>query len=140
MAGLDQAIKAAVLSRIPFGASLPVVFGIFHLTHVTNPGIAFGVWHGAGALRALASALTAVALLLYTRERWRHSPLSRAGVAIMMGGAGGNLIDRLRFGHVVDYLDFRVWPVFNLADVAIVVGGGCLFYTLVRGRGRQTGA
>ncbi|MBI4276993.1 MAG: signal peptidase II [Armatimonadetes bacterium] len=141
VAAIDQGVKAAVAARIPLGASLPVLPDVFYLTHVTNPGVAFGLFQQAGGIRAFASALTAILLLLYTRDRWRHSPLSRLGLAVMLGGAAGNLIDRLRFGHVIDYLDFRVWPVFNLADVAIVVGGGCLFYTLIfRTRGRQPDA
>jgi len=78
------------------------------------------------------AALTVVFLVVYNEGHWLRDPLSRAAAGLLLGGAAGNLSDRFRLGYVVDYLDLRVWPVFNLADTAVVCGGALLLWALFR--------
>jgi signal peptidase II len=99
---------------------------------VQNTGVAFGLFAGVSPLITALAALTLVFLLFYNKGRQIRSRAAGAGIAAMAGGAAGNLIDRVRLGYVVDYLDVHVWPVFNLADVAIVVGAVVLIVALSR--------
>lgn len=134
--GLDRASKILVIRSISPGESVPVWRGVFHLTHVRNPGAAFGILPGwDGLLVALPVVLTvaAVWVLPALAGRYRHLPLAGG---LIVGGSLGNLIDRLAAGLVTDFLDFRVWPVFNLADAFIVAGAGILLLSLVRGEAR----
>lgn len=128
----DQIIKSIVTRLLPAGASVAVVPGFLSLTHVQNTGIAFGWFAGLSPALAAIAALTLFFLLFYNRGRWPRSRADSAGIALMAGGAAGNLLDRIRLGFVVDYLDFHVWPVFNVADAAITVGAGILVLTLAR--------
>ncbi len=124
----DQAAKALVGSVLPVGASVPVIPGVLALTHVHNPGVAFSLLRDVPA--SLPAALTAVLLaLLFGRPRWVPPP-AQAGLAVLCGGAVGNLVDRVRIGAVVDYVDLRVWPVFNLADVAVTAGAAAVLLAL----------
>lgn len=139
---LDQITKALVLAHLPLGGTVAVIPGLFSLTHVHNPGGAFGFLAGMSAeLRSLlfvAVSLLAAGLILYFY--WQAAGRQRllaAGLALIFGGAIGNLIDRMRFGIVVDFLDFYIgqlhWPAFNVADSAITVGVGIfVFHTIFR--------
>lgn len=121
-----------VSAAIPPGGSLPVIPRVFSLTHVQNTGVAFGLLAGASPVITALAALTLVFLLFYNKGRQIRTRAAGLGIAAMAGGAAGNLIDRVRLGHVVDYLDVHVWPVFNLADVAIVLGAAILIVALSR--------
>ncbi len=106
------------------------------MTHVHNRGIAFSVLGGIPVVVPAAIALTLLFILFYNRARWVRDPGARAGLALLCGGALGNVIDRLRVGAVVDYIDLQVWPVFNLADVAVTAGAAVLILTMVLRPGR----
>ncbi|HET6781499.1 MAG TPA: signal peptidase II [bacterium] len=134
---LDQAIKVVVERTIPVGASLPLVPPVLFLTNVRNPGIAFSALPGIPLIVPAAIALTLIFLLFYNKTRWSDRPTVSFGVALLAGGALGNLIDRVRVGAVIDYLDLRVWPVFNLADVAITAGAALLILTYAVRPGTQ---
>lgn len=132
---LDQATKWWMLRRLAPGESVPVIPGVFHLTLVRNPGIAFGLFARQGGM-VLGVALLLIALLLVTarsRPSSRWPPIPWA-MALILGGAVGNLVDRVRFGAVVDFLDFRVWPVFNVADSSITVGAALVVWAWWRRR------
>jgi signal peptidase II len=129
---LDQAAKALVERALPIGDSIAVVPGVFSLTHVENTGIAFGLAGHLPLLVPAAIALTFLFLLFYNKPDWTRLPMIRPALALLAGGALGNLVDRIRLGAVIDYLDVRVWPVFNLADVAVTVGAGLLIASWVR--------
>ena len=109
--------------------------GIFHLTLVENTGVAFGLFRGQGlavtlATLAVLGGLGASALRSRPQPgRWMH-----LGLGLILGGAAGNLIDRARLGAVVDFLDFRVWPVFNVADSCITAGAVLVALQLLRRR------
>lgn len=128
---LDQLSKWWVLNSFLTHESRPVIPGLFSLTFVTNTGAAFGILAGEQSLwRQLffvAVALVAMAVLyLAFREYRRQGGVYMAAIGLVAGGALGNLVDRLRLGHVVDFLDFYLrqhhWPAFNIADSAITVG------------------
>ncbi|BEU87344.1 signal peptidase II [Selenomonas sp. TAMA-11512] len=128
---VDQLTKWLVQELFQPGMSLPLWQDIFHLTYVQNPGAAFGIF----AHQQLFFILTTVVLfavflrfLSYIRRQGRCMIL---GVALLLGGAVGNLVDRARYGYVVDFFDFRIWPVFNVADIAICVGVGLMVYAIL---------
>ncbi len=121
----DQLSKAWVRENLALyesWAPIPALARYFTFTHVTNTGIAFGLFREWGSVLIAVAVVVIAFLLLYTRQlvtaRW---PVQIA-MGLQLGGAFGNLIDRIRFGSVTDFLDFKFWPVFNLADSAIVVG------------------
>lgn len=128
---LDRLAKSVVASNIPLHDSVAVIPGFFHLTHVQNSGAAFGLFAESNAqwkLGALVS-FSVIALVIVSALLWKHShamTTTTIGLSLILGGATGNLWDRLVSGHVVDFLDFYIgsyhWPAFNVADSAIVVG------------------
>lgn len=130
---LDQATKMLVIRTIPLYKSITVIPGFFNLAHITNPGGAFGfLAHNGSPWRHwvfLVAAIVALSMILYFYHNTpsTHSSLG-LGLSLIFGGAIGNLIDRLRYGEVIDFLDFYVshyhWPTFNLADSAVTVGVG----------------
>lgn len=128
---LDRLSKHLIVSRMTLGSSVPVISGVFHITYIENAGAAFGMLVNQQSLFIAAGvALLAAAAYLYPRLR-RGSRLLRYGAAVLLGGTVGNLIDRIELGHVVDFFDFRVYPVFNVADIAIVLGVAAIIYDIV---------
>lgn len=131
---IDQLSKFSICNNLTNASSIPILKNIFHLTLVQNKGTCFGLFPHQTFFFASISVLV-VGLILFFYGRLKTSILSlRVGLALILGGALGNLIDRLRFGFVVDFLDFRIWPVFNFADVSICVGAGLLILQLARRR------
>lgn len=126
----DQLTKAIVTSSLELNESAHVV-GPLSIHHVQNSGIAFGLFASATSMVILATA-AAVAWMLYffARSGARH-PVLPVALGLVIGGSVSNLIDRVRLGHVTDFLDFKYWPAFNLADTFIVVGVGILLLALV---------
>lgn len=123
----DQLSKVWIKANLYPGQSIPRD-GPFRLTYVTNTGAAFGLLQEQSLLLTLVAALVVGVILVYYRYLLLDGLLLRMSLGLQLGGALGNLADRLRYGYVVDFLDFRFWPVFNLADSAIVVGVGILAY------------
>ena len=128
--GADQLTKQIVSNNLALDEKAGV-FGPFSIHHVQNSGIAFGFFSSA---TAAVTVLTAVAvgwmLLFFARSGARH-PILPAALGLVIGGSVSNLIDRVRLGHVTDFLDFRYWPAFNLADSFIVIGVAILFAALL---------
>lgn len=123
---LDQATKAVVVASVERGEDINVFLGL-DITNVRNTGVAFGAFAGAAAPIVVVSALALAGLVAYfgfnTRERWLWLP-----VGAVLGGAVANLIDRVREGAVIDFIDPIGWPAFNVADIAIVLGVLGLLY------------
>jgi signal peptidase II len=120
MVAVDQGSKAAIQSALVPGERVELLPGV-HLTDVHNQGIAFGLAGGGGAgLIVLTLAALALILILFTRNSAR--PGLWVPVGLLTGGAFGNLADRVRIDSVTDFIDLPLWPAFNLADVAIVLG------------------
>lgn len=124
-AAADQFFKYLIVSDMFLGQSIPVIPGIFHLTYIQNPGAAFGILANQRWLFVAIAAVLIAAAAYFAPQIKRLSLSMRTAIALLVGGAAGNLIDRISIGRVIDYMDFRVWPIFNFADVAIVLG--CLF-------------
>ncbi|WP_062282705.1 signal peptidase II [Neomoorella mulderi] len=135
--GIDQLSKYIIRANFQPNESLPVINSVFHLTYVNNPGAAFGLLAYKTPVFVSVTLLVAVIILVAYRFLPPGRILLRLALALMLGGALGNLIDRLRFGYVVDFLDFRIWPVFNLADIAIVSGVILLCWELLGPAGEQ---
>lgn len=127
----DQLSKFYIQTHMVPGMSIPVVKDVFHITYVLNPGAAFGLFeHQTLFFLIVAVALVVGAIYFYPRIPQQYQ-LLRFGIGLMVGGAIGNVIDRIKTGYVVDFFDFRIWPVFNIADAAIVCGVGCIVFTMI---------
>lgn len=123
---LDQLVKHIVTENMHLGESIPMIKGIFHITFVLNPGAAFGMFeHKRWVFIMAAVVVVLVTGIFYSRLK-KESTRMQTGTGLLLGGAVGNLADRIQTGLVVDFLDFRVWPVFNIADIAICLGAGIL--------------
>jgi len=126
----DQLTKSIVSLRLPTGEAAATL-GPFSIHHVQNTGIAFGLFAGSTtAVIVLTTTAVAAMLVFFGRTAQRH-PLLPVALGLVIGGSVANLIDRVRLGHVTDFLDFDYWPAFNLADTFIVVGVGLLFASFV---------
>jgi signal peptidase II len=126
----DQVTKHVVASNLQLGESVHVV-GPFAIRHVRNSGIAFGLFaHSTSAVIVLTGLAIAWMLAYFARSGARH-PVLPIALGLVIGGSISNLADRVRLGFVTDFLDFRYWPAFNLADSFIVIGVGILLAALV---------
>ena len=127
----DQVSKAVVMATMDRGDSVALIGNVFRLTYIHNAGAAFGLRLGSPLIHIGVSLLAMAALgwLFYTTPR--ENRLMRAALGLVLGGALGNIVDRVRLHEVVDFLDFGIgnlrWPVFNLADSCVTVGIGLLF-------------
>jgi len=129
---LDRITKIASCISLSPGQSVKVLPDIFHITLVLNKGSAFGLFKEGRPFFIASSVIAIIFIVLYVWKNKIMSPILRLGLGLILGGAAGNLIDRLRFGYVIDFLDFRVWPVFNVADSAITVGVAILILKVLR--------
>ncbi len=123
---LDRWTKHVFTGILDLNESLPVIHGVFHFTLVHNTGIAFGLFKNQGAafiiIPIIAVILLAYNIYYYHHQRQRLSRIYIFAFSLILGGAIGNLTDRISYGYVVDFIDLRIWPVFNIADSAITVG------------------
>ncbi len=145
---LDRVTKHLAEAALTPGVCVPVFENIFHLTLVHNRGAAFGFLPDAAIFFVVVACVCIAAIIaafwrphLFGRLFGLRVTDSRVGaaLALILGGAIGNLIDRLRHGYVIDFLDFRVWPVFNFADTAITCGGILIVIVLFRQMRRSDG-
>ena len=132
----DRLSKYAAVNSLSAGESVKVIPGVFHITLVLNNGAAFGLFKNWAAFFILFSFLAIALIVLFIMKSSKMSLPLAASLALILGGAAGNLIDRVKFGYVIDFLDFRIWPVFNIADSAISVGIALLAVTLILKRSR----
>jgi signal peptidase II len=138
---LDRLSKIWIIGHIRPGSAITVIPSVFRITHVLNTGAAFSLLENLppDAVRLGLIAFSAVAVLIVFTMLWRTGralTLTSVALALILGGALGNLYDRIRFHHVVDFLEVRIihyhWPDFNIADSAIVVGACLLFIEIFR--------
>ena len=137
---VDQLVKALIVSTVPVYQTITVIPGFFNLIHIYNPGGAFGFLSGSPSeLRHFFFVIASVVamgliLFLYAKTPPGHG-LLEFGLSLILGGAVGNIIDRIRIGKVIDFLDIYVkgihWPAFNVADSAITIGIGLFIYHLL---------
>ena len=129
----DQLSKIWVRSHLAVGQSLPET-GWLRLTYVRNTGAAFGLFQGQSFLLTVVGLVGTAILLGYALFIYRRFPISTLGevaLGLVLGGTVGNLIDRLRFGYITDFVNLGFWPTFNVADSAIVVGAIIFTYSLI---------
>jgi signal peptidase II len=126
----DQLTKQIVVTQLGLGESVHVV-GPFWIRHVNNPGIAFGLFSSWASAVTFLTAGAVIWMLFYFAKSGARHPILPVALGLLIGGSMGNLVDRLRIGHVTDFLDLRFWPAFNLADTFIVVGVAALLLALV---------
>ena len=147
---LDRVTKIVAVSNMSYGQSIHILPNIFHFTFVLNNGTAFGLFKGANSALAVLSVLVITLIIFYVLKNKASAPDQRSGVAghfremskltfasslalgLILGGAIGNLFDRMRFGYVIDFIDFRIWPVFNIADSAITIGTCFLAWNILK--------
>ncbi len=132
---IDQITKSLAVGSLSHVGTVPVISGIFHLTLVHNTGTAFGLFRGQSLPVSITTALIVVAVLFSILRQGHFQKTDvRLGFGLIVGGAIGNLIDRFRVGAVIDFLDFRVWPVFNVADSCITIGAVVIAWHFIRHR------
>lgn len=127
----DQFTKALVVKSMIPGESIPILQDIFHLTYVLNPGAAFGILSNQRIFLLATGAVLILATAYFYPLLKKSDGCLRLGATAILSGAVANLIDRVQTGYVVDFFDFRIWPVFNVADIAIVLGMGLMIYSIL---------
>jgi len=132
----DQISKLWIRSNLTIGGSLFEV-GFFRFIYVRNTGAAFGLFQGQSFILTIVNIIGLAALLIfvlfiYRRFPYLHNTLGKIALGLVLGGQIGNLLDRLRFGYVTDFIGFNFWPTFNIADSAVTVGVIILAYSLIR--------
>jgi signal peptidase II len=132
----DQLSKYAITSTLALHESWPAE-GFFRITHGTNTGTAFGLFPNQTAVLVVLSLFAIAFLVYFYRTEALSSRLLRFAIGLQLGGAFGNLVDRVRAGEVVDFIDVGWWPIFNLADSSIVVGIAVLMSVVVLGSDRK---
>ncbi len=132
----DQLSKLWIRSNLATGESLPER-GLFRLTHIHNSGAIFGLFQDQSLLLTITSLIGIIVIPLLVLFFSRRVPyldnrLSRLALGLLLGGTAGNLVDRLSLGYVTDFIEIGIWPIFNIADSAVVVGVILFVYSLLR--------
>ena len=128
---IDQLSKLYIQTHMELGMSIHVIQDVFHITYILNPGAAFGLFENQTAFFVIIAICMIIAAIYFYPMIPKQYRLLRFGMGLMVGGAMGNVLDRIKTGYVVDFFDFRIWPIFNIADVGIVCGVGCIIFTIV---------
>jgi signal peptidase II len=128
---LDFVTKQIILRSMAPDQTIPVIKGFFHITFVRNPGAAFGLLPNQTSLFIIITLIVIAAILFYTGRFGHQRGILPLGLGLQLGGAVGNLLDRIQTGSVIDFFEIRPLPVFNVADVAIVSGVGLFILYLV---------
>jgi len=127
----DQGTKLMVKTTMSLYESIPLIPNIFHLTYIENPGAAFGLLANQRVFFIVITTIILLAVIYFYKQLKGPHLLLRIALGMVVGGALGNLVDRVRMGTVTDFFDFRIWPVFNIADSAIVLGMIYISYQLL---------
>ncbi|MCX5680565.1 MAG: signal peptidase II [Candidatus Omnitrophica bacterium] len=128
---LDRFTKIAALKILDLGQSVRAIPGVLRITLVLNDGAAFGLFKGRAAFFVFISLAVIIAIVAYIiKSRPLNRPIS-IGLGLILGGALGNLADRIVLGKVVDFIDFGIWPVFNIADSCITIGAAVLVFSML---------
>ena len=128
---IDQLSKFYIQAHMMPNMSIPVIQDVFHITYILNPGAAFGLFEHQTIVFVIIAILMIAAVIYFYPQIPRQYRLLRFGIGLMVGGAIGNVIDRIKTGYVVDFFDFRIWPIFNVAGMGIVCGVGCIIFTIL---------
>ncbi|WP_278676045.1 signal peptidase II [Acidaminococcus fermentans] len=134
---LDRITKSFITHTMTVGMSIPVIPGIVSCTYVLNPGAAFGLLEYKRAFFVAITLAAAGAIFLFRDHIHREGPKARLGTGLFLGGALGNLIDRIATGYVIDFVDFHFWPVFNVADIFICLGVGLIVWSMLENENKK---
>lgn len=137
---LDQAVKHLVMSVMALHQSIPIINEVFHITYIHNTGAAFSLLQGQKVLLIGVPALFILVGLVYIfKHRSDRRRILLIAIALIVGGGIGNLIDRISLGYVVDFFDFRVFPIFNIADIFVTIGCAllCVYVLFIDGKKRR---
>lgn len=131
---VDQILKLIVVNALEIGQTVPLIDGVFHFTYIQNFGAAFSILQNRQSFLIIITAIAmAVMAIVAVKNINRYSKLTSVSLALIVGGGIGNIIDRIRMGYVVDFLDFRLidYPVFNFADCCVVIGAILLVISIL---------
>ncbi len=126
----DQLTKFLVVRFFTPNQSIPLIGNFIHLTYVQNQGAAFGILYGKQSFLVY-TGIALIVLIMYFYYKTSSSPIMKTALGLVIGGSLGNIFDRIVRHYVVDFIDFRVWPVFNIADMMIDIGVALLIYLLI---------
>ena len=129
---LDRLTKIIILNYLSQSHSIALVQNIFHFTLVLNKAAAFGLFGHNRIIFAAVAIVAIAAIVIYIFRRKGANSILASALGLILGGAAGNLFDRIRFGCVIDFIDLRVWPVFNIADSCITIGALILVILCIR--------
>ena len=118
----DQVSKVWVASNMELGESIPVINRIFHITYIQNPNSAFGLFRFSNKTFIIIGLIVILVGIFFLLRLAKTHKLVFYSFILLLGGSLGNLIDRFRIGSVIDFLDFRIWPIFNIADSSLNIG------------------
>ena len=118
---LDQLTKLFIKQNFQLNQSIPIVKNVLHLTYVTNTGSAFGLFKGLNLIFISFSIIVIIAILYNLKNIKENEKDLQFSVGLLLGGTIGNFVDRIAHGYVIDFIDFRIWPVFNIADGAVTI-------------------
>jgi signal peptidase II len=137
----DRVSKSAIASRFELGQPVPIIDGTFNITYVQNTGVAFGILSALSSpvkvlLLCVVAGIAAVVVIIYSLRNEPRNRLLQGALALVLAGALGNLYDRIRYGYVIDFLEFHArgyfWPSFNVADTSISIGVMLLVWEMFR--------
>ena len=138
LTALDQTVKHIIRSSMDLGETIPVIEGVLHITNVSNSGGAFSILKGQTVLLTVIPAILIIALSVYIHmNRKRGGATVLLGLSLICSGGLGNLIDRVRYSSVTDFIDFRVFPVFNIADICVCCGCGLIILYMMLEKRRE---
>lgn len=126
---LDQATKYLISKSMALSQSIPLIKNMLHITYVVNTGAGFGILKNMNTFLIWVTIIV-IGILFYFYDSFSKDKLSQISLSLIVGGAFGNLLTRIFLGHVIDFIDFRVWPVFNVADSAVTIGAVLLIFCL----------
>ncbi|NQT95989.1 MAG: signal peptidase II [Candidatus Omnitrophica bacterium] len=130
---VDRVLKFIIFDKFAVGSSIPIIKGLLHITPIYNTGIAFGLLkNGSNLIFIIVSFVTALFIVYILFFRKPANRALKTGLFLILGGALSNLVDRLLYGHVLDFIDIRVWPIFNVADSAITIGAFLVLFHLLK--------
>ena len=133
---IDQISKHLILSNIDYSQPIKIIENFFYINHVHNPGAAFGIFPNSRIFFIIFAVITVIVLVIYCFKQTPAKNFHKIIFGLIIGGAIGNLIDRIRFGYVIDFLDFYFgkfhYPTFNIADTSICIGIGLVMLHLLK--------
>lgn len=132
---LDQITKFYIEAHMVIGEQISIIPHYFYLTYIKNPGAAFGLLANFQILFIIIAILILSLYIFYIKKILKYKMIYRLGITMVVAGAIGNMIDRVRINYVIDFFDLKVWPIFNVADIFICIGSVIVIYYILMGEG-----